>query len=207
MVQLHFLQTFIIIERTITVGTLRTAFLIERLEGKRWMPFISVFDLVQEEAIRIFYPNMFKINLEDLSFWMWFATPQSRSVQQFSLIFSVSLIPRHRSRILSIASPWSKREGWFRICVGSSWIGPIDFRTSSAGRWFRFFIGFSHTTYSRPQIGVCWPMTLLILSTGYWRTPRSIYLSSSATPWYERMRPHTSLTVFPTPPSSLDFCK
>lgn len=58
----------IITERTVDAETLYMTILTERLKGRRWMPFISVSGLVQEEAVRVFYVNMFEINDTNLSF-------------------------------------------------------------------------------------------------------------------------------------------
>lgn len=85
-----FFRCFIITKSTVTAETLHIAFFMERLEGIRWMPFISVSDPMQEEVVRVFYANMFEINMEDLFFWtMVCNTPVQVSLAILSDLFGV----------------------------------------------------------------------------------------------------------------------
>lgn len=89
-----FLRHSIITKRSINAETLQTAQLTEHLEGRRLMSFILVTWPVQEEAIRIFYANMFDINNEAFLFWtMVCNTPVEVSPTILSRIFGVPLPP------------------------------------------------------------------------------------------------------------------
>lgn len=66
----------------------------KRLEGRQWMPFISVSGPVQEEVALVFYVNMFNINNEDLSFWTMVCNPSVHvSSTILSKIFGVPHLP------------------------------------------------------------------------------------------------------------------
>lgn len=80
----------IITDQSVNAKTLRMAQLTERLEGWCCMSFILVFRPVQEEAVRVFYVNMFEISNKDLSFWTVVCnTPVQVSPTILSTIFDV----------------------------------------------------------------------------------------------------------------------
>lgn len=83
-----FSYSSIIMEQSVNAVTLHTTLLTKRFEGQHWMSFSSVFGPTYEEAVHVFYMNMFEINDEDLSFWIMVCnTPVQVSPTILSTVF------------------------------------------------------------------------------------------------------------------------